>query len=64
MTQINREQKLVDLCFDIALIISSDKNTIFKSMSNEQKAEWVAKQLELNGFKTVPCGSSHGVLHQ
>ena len=59
----NNEQKLVDLCFDIALTISSKQYIeTFQSMTTDQKASWIAKQLSDNGFKTVPCGSSYGIL--
>jgi hypothetical protein len=64
----SREQKLVDLCFEIALTISSTgtdragkKITLYKK-SNEEKAEWVARQLRLCGFDTQRRGMSWGVL--
>lgn len=64
----NREQKLIDLCFEIALMISDTKDdrdgkplTLYK-MPIEKKAKWIAKQLKDNGFSTEPCGSSYGIL--
>lgn len=57
----DREQKLVDVCFATNLLIS-DKKYDLHNLSNEEKAEWVAKQLRISGFDTKPCGSSWGVL--
>ena len=55
---MSREQKLVDLCFDIALF--SAEHLHFNS--TKEIAEWVAKQLRICGFPTQPCGASWGVL--
>lgn len=64
----NVEQKLVDLCFQIALTISDtgkDRNgdpiTLYK-LSTEERAKWIARQLELCGIHTRPVGSSWGVI--
>jgi hypothetical protein len=56
-----REQKLVDACFAIALLVS-DPNLGFGKLSNEEKATYVAAQLRALGFDTAPCGASWGVL--
>ena len=66
---MNNEQKLIDLCFSIGLLISDTKGkdregneiTLYKK-SNEEKAEWIARQLRACGFDTVPRGMSWGVL--
>lgn len=57
MTERSETQHLIDLCFEIALIIGE---TGLKG--NEAKAEWVARQLSANGFHTEPMGASWGVL--
>lgn len=57
---MSREQKLVDICFEIALTVKSYNG--FKDKTNQEMAGWVAKQLEVAGFPTEPCGSSWGVL--
>lgn len=65
----SNEQKLVDLCFQIALMLSETKGTdregkkltLYK-LPVPKKAEWIAQQLSLCGFPTTPCGSSWGVL--
>lgn len=62
------EQKLIDLCFQIGLMLSTpgkDRGDIPYDMTVwdlEEKAEWIAEQLRLNGFDTEPCGASWGVL--
>ena len=45
-------QRLVDLCFEIALTI--DRTGL---KTDEEKAEWIAKQLRDNGFDTIPIAS-------
>jgi hypothetical protein len=52
------EQKLIDICFEIALTVTDE----FTKLSNAEKAAYVAKQLKGCGFDTVPCGASWGVL--
>lgn len=59
MSHTENEQKLVDICFSLALTISNQE---FINMDNAAKADWVANQLRLCGFDTVPCGSSWGIL--
>jgi hypothetical protein len=57
----SNEQKLVDLCFEIALMISDKEYKLYEK-SIEEKAEWIAHQLKECGFPTMPCGMSWGVL--
>ena len=55
------KQKLIDICFQIALTINNDKY-FSKELSDEEIAEWVRIQLSNCGFKTEPCGSSWALL--
>jgi hypothetical protein len=61
-------QELVNLCFDIGLMISTPgdgkdgKPYDLTKWTQEEKAEWIAKQLRGCGFNTKPVGSSWGVL--
>ena len=57
----NREQQLIDICFQIGLVIQSDRQT-FGGRSLKYVSEWIRKQLIENGFDIVPIGMSHGVL--
>jgi hypothetical protein len=66
---MSREQKLVDICFELVLTATSSvgrgdvpAGDWFKNKTNEQKAEWVADQLRICGFDTVPCGACWGLL--
>lgn len=61
VTVMTNEQKLVDICFSIALTIKTNKK-YFGKLSYEETADWVAKQLDGCGFPTTPCGSSWGIL--
>lgn len=56
-------QKLIDAAFQIALTISDTNYELYK-LPNYEKAEWVAKQLRLVGFDTIPCGASWGLLKE
>lgn len=56
-----REQSLVDIMFEVALMIS-DPRFDLRDRPLEEKAAWVAKMLKECGFKTTPIGSSWGVL--
>jgi hypothetical protein len=58
---MNREQKLIDLIFEIGLMISDPKIGLTEKPI-EEKAAWIAKQLKACGFETTPCGASWGVL--
>ena len=57
---MSKEQKLVDICFSIALTIRSNES--LKNMTQEEMAAWVAKQLDACGFPTTPVGASWGML--
>lgn len=59
----SREQKLVDICFSCALMIS-DPAYGFTKKPIEERAAWVAEQLRACGFNTVPVGMSWGVLRE
>ena len=55
----NNERKLVDVSFEIAMLMH-DKSfrKSFNKKSQEELAEWVAKQFKTCGFETTPMGSS------
>jgi len=53
-----REQTLIDCCFDFALFGSK----YMQNKSNEEIAEWVARNLRDQGFDTEPRGMSWGIL--
>ena len=55
-----KEQKLVDICFD--LVLTATASPKFCGLSNEEKALWVSRSLYLCGFETIPVGSSWGIL--
>lgn len=57
----SREQELIDIIFEVGLTIA-DSSYKFKSMSKEEIAAWITKQLSGCGFETKPIGSSWGVL--
>ena len=57
---MDEKQKLVDICFQIGLVIKDSK--ALQQMSNEKCAGWIAQQLKECGFETHPCGASWGVL--
>ena len=59
-----REQKLVDICFEILFTVTADYyyKGWFSDRTIEERAEWVARMLRNNGFDTEPCGCSWGVL--
>jgi hypothetical protein len=61
MAKDKREQKLIDLCFEIGLTISDPKHN-FQKKRIEERGEWIAKQLRACGFDTQPIGASWGVL--
>lgn len=58
---MTREQKLVDICFEVALRIHAHPE-IFTPKTTEEVATWVAQQLNQCGFPTTPVGASWGVL--
>ena len=56
----SKEQKLVDICFQVAIMVHEHPS--FKGKSSEYVVEYVAEQLRECGFDTVPLGSSWGIL--
>ena len=60
MSELSREQQLVDLIFEVAL--KTWGHPWFKDKSVEEVAEWIRSQLKADGFEVVPRGMSHGVL--
>ena len=58
MRQVSREQQLVDIMFQVALMCAERMH----GKSNEEIAEWVARQLRECGFETSPRGASWGML--
>ena len=58
-----KEQKLIDLCFEIGLMIS-DPEYKFHEKEVHERAEWIARQLRECGYDTKPLGMSWGVLGQ
>lgn len=61
MRRQDPQQKLVDICFEIAMMIH-DQRYSFKDMDREELAAWVARQLDGCGFPTTAVGISWGVL--
>ena len=61
MPERSNEQKLVDLCFSMAMTLHMNQHWL-EMQSRDELAEWVAKQLKDGGFPTKPCGISWGVL--
>jgi len=59
----SRIQRLIDICFEIGLVISDPKLDLYKK-TNDEKGEWIANQLRQCGFDTDPCGASWGVLKE
>lgn len=55
-----REQKLVDIMFEIAIMLHT--NPYMKDKTVEELAAWVVDQLKKCGFETQPCGGSWAVL--
>ena len=65
MPNISNEQKLVNICFSVAMLMHDPEYAdSFKKMSQEELANWVAAQLASSGFKTVPCGALWGLLQK
>lgn len=58
MRQVSREQQLVDIMFQVAIMCAERMH----GKTNEEIAEWVARQLRECGFDTSPCGASWGML--
>jgi hypothetical protein len=57
---MEREQKLIDIMFEIALTIKDSK--VLQKKTNEELCAWVSGQLKTCGFDTEPMGASWGVL--
>jgi hypothetical protein len=58
MLMRSKEQELIDIIFQIALMCAERMH----DKSREEIAEWVAHQLRECGFDTQPLGASWGVL--
>ena len=58
----NNQQKLIDIMFEIALMIHN--HPYFQDKNNEKICEWIRNQLKQCGFETIPLGSSWGVLKE
>lgn len=56
---VNREQQLIDYCFEFAIRVHADP-TKFKD--REEIAQWIRYNLGELGFPVHPVGMSHGVL--
>ena len=56
----DEKQKLIDVCFQIALLVSSEPS--FRELNEEAMADWVAHQLAGIGFPTKRMEISWGVL--
>jgi hypothetical protein len=57
----NREQKLVDIAFSLVSTVGVYPEP-FARMTQEERMDWVARQLHGCGFDTEPRGASWGVL--
>ena len=58
MSDRSREQKLIDIMFEIAMKSAQSMH----GKSNLEIANWVANTLDSCGFPTQLCGASWGVL--
>tara|TARA_R110002096_G_scaffold406595_1_gene604914 strand:- start:414 stop:629 length:216 start_codon:yes stop_codon:yes gene_type:complete len=58
LTKNQREQKLVNLCFEIGMRLRMGDA---KFKDNEKCGEWIAQQLRDHDFDTKPCGLMWGV---
>lgn len=54
------EQKLIDICFQIAELIHREK--VLQELTRDEIMAWTAQQLEMCGYSTVPTGMSWGIL--
>jgi hypothetical protein len=55
-----REQKLIDIMYEVGLTIADSKE--LQEMSKEDLAEWISGQLRLCGFDVIPVGMCWGYL--
>ena len=60
MSSPSREQRLVDICFQLVYTAAGSK--VIQRMAHEERMAWVADQLRKSGFDTEPMGISWGVL--
>jgi hypothetical protein len=58
----DREQKLVDIMFQVAFAARGDKT--LQGMNQDVFAMWIADQLRQCGFPNKPCGMSWAVLER
>jgi hypothetical protein len=58
MTECSREQRLIDIMFEIVVRYGS----VTIGISRESRAAWLSRTLKESGFETKPIGSSWGVL--
>ena len=56
----NREQKLIDLMFEMVLVATNDP--VFCKRPRGERMAWVANNLRSMGYDTHPIGSSWGVI--
>jgi hypothetical protein len=61
MVERSREQQLIDILFQIAIL--TKENKVLQKMDREEYGKWARKQLRGCGFDTFPCGSSWAVLN-
>ena len=67
MTPTEREQKLVDIMFEVAqasylMHCTPEERAEYYKNGRDEHVEWLAKQLEVAGFPTIQMGMSWGVL--
>lgn len=63
MSLQSREQRLVDIMFRVAEVMSDPKNHgVFDRMKNAERMAWVATRLSQHGFQTKQAMGSWGVL--
>jgi hypothetical protein len=58
----SREQELIDILFQIAILTKEHKG--LQKMDREEYGKWARHQLRECGFDTFPCGSSWAVLNR
>lgn len=57
------ERDLVQICFELVLTATDDRNLqFFQGKSNDEKAAWVRQKLLDCGFETTPVGMNYGHL--
>lgn len=60
MSERTKEQRLVDIMFEMVLRATDDE--VFCKKSRDDRMKWVADKLRGCGFDTIPMGMSWGVL--